>query len=63
MKLAPSRKSLRGGLAVFELIACNLAMLSIAMIYYAWRDGLRKPPVTINERVAYMLWVAAQKSS
>lgn len=48
---------------MFELIACNLAMLSIAMIYYAWRDGLRKPPVSVNERVAYMLWVAAQKSS
>ncbi len=48
---------------MFELIACNLAMLSIAMIYYAWRDGLRKPRATLNERVAYMLWVAAQKSA
>jgi len=48
---------------MFELIACNLAMLSIALIYYAWRDGLGKPKPTLNERVAYMLWVAAQKSA
>ncbi len=48
---------------MFELIACNLAMLSIAMIYYAWRDSRSKPQPNLNERVAYMLWVAAQKSA
>ncbi len=48
---------------MFELIACNLAMLSIAMIYYAWRDSRSKPRPNLNERVAYMLWVAAQKSA
>ena len=24
---------------MFQLVACNLAVLAIAMIYYAWRDG------------------------
>jgi len=48
---------------VFELIACNLAMLSIALIYYAWRDSRPKSHPALNERVAYMLWVAAQKSA
>lgn len=47
---------------MFQLIACNLAMLSIAMIYYAWRDTRPKPHANLNERVAYMLWVASQKS-
>jgi hypothetical protein len=48
---------------MFELIACNLALLTVAMIAYAWRDARRKAQPTLNERVAYMLWVAAQKSA
>ena len=24
---------------MFQLVACNLAVLAIAMIYYAWRDS------------------------
>jgi len=51
---------------MFELVACNLAMLTIAMLFYAWRDGKfgdGKPNPNLNERVAYMLWVAAQRQS
>ena len=48
---------------MFELIACNLAMLTIAMIFYAWRDGRAKARPDLNERVAYMLWIASQKSA
>ena len=46
-----------------ELLACNLATLAIAMTYYAWRDSRPKParPADIHERVAYMLWVSAQR--
>ncbi len=51
---------------MFQMIACNLAVLSIAMLFYAWRDssfGRAKQNAHIHERVAYMLWVAAQKST
>jgi hypothetical protein len=47
-------------------MCCNLAALSIAVLYYAWRDGytvtLRKREV-LRERVAYMLWTAAQRTA
>ena len=49
---------------MFQLVACNLAVLAIAMIFYAWRDsrvaGARQRR-TLNERVAYMLWVTAHR--
>jgi hypothetical protein len=50
---------------MFQLLACNLAVLTIAMLFYAWRDGYlaRQRRATLRERVAYMLWVAAQKST
>ena len=51
---------------MLELVACNLASLAIAMIYYAWRDsrvgGGRPSPEVLRERVAYMLWVSAQRA-
>jgi hypothetical protein len=51
---------------MFQMVACNLAVLAIAMLYYAWRDGYlgrdRGQP-GLQERVAYMLWVVAHKSS
>ena len=48
---------------MFELITCYLATLAIALLFYAWRDGhsRRATPANINERVAYMLWVSAQR--
>ena len=48
---------------MFELLACYLATLAIAMLFYGWRDGFsRRPqPHQIRERVAYMLWVSAQR--
>jgi hypothetical protein len=47
------------------VICCNLAALCIAAIYYAWRDGYvrtRMPARILRERVAYMLWRAAQQN-
>ena len=48
---------------MFEMIACNLATLTIAMLYYAWRDNpaRRQQPADLHERVAYMLWVSAKE--
>ena len=51
---------------MFQLLACNLAVLAIATLYYAWRDGYaarHRRRAVLNERVAYMLWVAAQRTS
>ena len=48
------------------LITCNLAVLAIAMMYYAWRDGYLsrgRGQAGLQERVSYMLWVAAHKSA
>ena len=50
-----------------QLVTCNLAVLSIAALYYAWRDGYlahhrRLAKAQLHDRVAYMLWVAAQRS-
>jgi hypothetical protein len=51
---------------VIPVITCNLAALTIAAIYYAWRDGyvarLRKQRI-LRERVAYMLWCAANRAA
>jgi hypothetical protein len=50
---------------VFQLIACNLACLFIATLYYTWRDVYlhRRKRAQIRERVAYMLWVAANRAA
>jgi len=48
-----------------QMIACNLAVLAIAGIYYAWRDRHAKQfqqRAVLRDRVAYMLWVAAQRA-
>jgi hypothetical protein len=50
---------------MFQMVACNLAVLAIAMIFYAWRDGYKARQTSraaLNDRVAYMLWVAAQRA-
>jgi hypothetical protein len=45
-------------------IPCGLAALVVANIFYAYRayaDGLLRRQRTLRERVAYMLWVMAQR--
>jgi len=47
-----------------QTLACQLAALMIAGIYYVWRDVLRRrlhDNKTLRERVTYMLWVAANR--
>jgi hypothetical protein len=50
---------------MLHLITCNIACLVIAAVYYAWRDVYlhRKKRAKLNERVAYMLWVAASRAA
>ncbi len=42
----------------------NVSALAVAAVYYAWRDGyctrLRQTRI-LHERVAYMLWTAANQ--
>jgi hypothetical protein len=46
------------------LVALNLTALTVAAIFYAYRDGyaarLRRAQM-LRERIAYMLWTAAQQ--
>ncbi len=50
---------------VFHLIACNVACIAIASMYYAWRDVYvnRRKREKLRERVAYMMWVAANRAA
>lgn len=46
------------------MLCCQLAALTVASIYYVWRDVLHRrvcESKLIRERVTYMLWVAAQR--
>lgn len=50
---------------MFEMMTCNVAVLTIAALYYAWRDRASKSDLkrrVLRERVAYMLWAAAQRA-
>ena len=55
----------KGSQTVFQLLACNVACLAIAGLYYAWRDVYlhRRKRTQLNDRVAYMLWVAANRAA
>jgi hypothetical protein len=44
-------------------LGLNVTALLVALLYYSWRDGYRAGLCrdrTLRERVAYMLWTAAQ---
>ncbi len=45
-------------------VALNLTAIAVASIFYAYRDGyvarLRRTQI-LRERVAYMIWSAAQQ--
>lgn len=49
---------------MLQMVTCNFAVLAIAMLYYTWRDRRAKKAhkrSQLHERVAYMLWAAAQR--
>jgi hypothetical protein len=48
-----------------NLFPCGLAALAVAGIYYGWRayfHTLLRRQRTLRERVAFMLWVMANRS-
>ena len=59
LRLSPRK----GSMLVFQMLACNVACLFIASLYYAWRDVYlhRRKRAQLHDRVAYMLWVAASR--
>ena len=67
LRKLPPTNALRTGvgeaLHVFHMLACNIACLTIAALYYAWRDvyANRRKREQLRQRVAYMLWVAANR--
>jgi hypothetical protein len=49
---------------MFEMLTCNVAVLAIAGLYYSWRERMLKEQHrrrVLRERVAFMLWTAAQR--
>jgi hypothetical protein len=47
-----------------QVMCCQLAALTIASLFYVWRDMLHRhirDTKLLRERVAYMLWVAASR--
>lgn len=47
-----------------ELITCNVAVLAIAALYYAWKDRVVKAArrnCALRQRVAYLLWAVAER--
>lgn len=51
---------------MFQMFVGYASVLAVAVLYYTWRDGYsirNQRRVSVNERVAYLLWVAAQRAS
>lgn len=49
---------------MFQLVACNLAVLCIAGFYYAWKERTGREArrrAQLRERVSMLLWAAAQR--
>ncbi|MCZ2344389.1 MAG: hypothetical protein LC104_21725 [Bacteroidales bacterium] len=49
---------------MYPIVTWNLTILAITLIYYAWRDGYARRArqrTALHDRVAYMLWVAANR--
>lgn len=51
---------------MFQMFVGYACVLSVAVLYYAWRDGYAirgQQRSNLNERVAYLLWVAAHRAT
>ena len=55
----------RQGFSMAPLLACNVACLVIASLYYTWRDVYvnRRKREQLHGGVAYMRWVAANRAA
>jgi hypothetical protein len=51
---------------MMQMLTGYCAVLAIAVLYYAWRDtyaSKSRPQNAVKDRVAYMLWVAANRAA
>lgn len=47
-----------------HVIPCGFAALVVASLFYTWRayqEGLLRRERTLRQRIAYMLWVIAER--
>lgn len=47
-----------------QMLCCNVAALTVALLYYMWRSYHQARMArqrVLRERVAYMLWVVAER--
>jgi membrane-bound metal-dependent hydrolase YbcI (DUF457 family) len=50
---------------MFQMLMGYVAVLAVASIYYTWRDAYvakHRKRAVLNERVALMLWTAANRA-
>jgi hypothetical protein len=50
---------------MMSILSAPLAAFAVATVYYVWRDAYYRERLAtqkLHKRVAYMLWVAAQRS-
>jgi hypothetical protein len=50
---------------MLQMVTGYFAVIAVAILYYAWRDGFtarQARRAELNERVAYMLWCAANRA-
>jgi hypothetical protein len=50
---------------MFQMVIGYVAVLAVASIYYTWREAYiakHRKRSTLNERVAYMVWTAANRA-
>ena len=45
-----------------SLLICTLAIVGIYYVWLAYRSLLRQRHQVLRERVAYMLWIAAERT-
>ncbi len=51
---------------MMQMLTGYCAVLAIAMLYYAWRDAFAvksRQRGVMKDRVAYMLWIAANRAA
>ncbi|CAN5187934.1 hypothetical protein BH11PLA2_BH11PLA2_39450 [soil metagenome] len=51
---------------MLQMVTGYFAVIAVAAIYYAWRDGYlahARRREKLNNRVAYMMWCAANRAA
>lgn len=65
VSIHPPRPRMRS--VMVPMLVANVGVLAIAVVYYAWRDGYfmkrqAEARRILRDRVAYMLWISANRT-